>query len=131
MFQSDLNWEKWLKNGDQYLRAATPKKKVSVFTPEIRYNLLAMSLEGYVMAILDYHNSLPFNHTFTDLVFSLERVVPVNKSLKEKILKYENIQSICSIDKYLRQPPTSSELDDLKQAVCEVGDIAHQTCCAA
>ena len=45
MYKNNLNWQTWLKNGDQYLNAATPKSKKSRFGTDIRYNLLAMSLE--------------------------------------------------------------------------------------
>ncbi len=123
--KSDLNWQKWLKNGDQYLMAATPKGEKSRFGADIRYNLLSLSLEGYIMAILDYHNDLPLNHTYTDLINSLETVIPIDKKLKVRILKYENIQSICSIEKYHRTNPTEEELDDLKGAVTEISKIAH------
>lgn len=126
---SDLDWRKWLKNGDQYLKAATPRGgKKSRFGADIRYNLLSMSLEGYIMAILDFHSSLPDNHTFTDLVAGLESVVPIDEDLKSRILSYENIQSICSVDKYHRSEPTEEELTGLKAAVTEVADIAHRTC---
>jgi hypothetical protein len=125
---SDLSWRKWLKNGDQYLKAATPKGENSRFGTDIRYNLLSMSLEGYVMAILDYHSSLPDNHTFTDLVAGLESTVEIDEDLKNRILSYENIQSICSIDKYHRSKPTEETLAGLRAAVTEVGDMAHRTC---
>jgi hypothetical protein len=123
-----LNWKTWLKHGDQYLKAATPKGAKSRFDTDIRYNLLSLSLEGYIMAILDYHQDLPFNHTYTDLVTALETVVPVNEALKNRILQYENIQSICSIEKYHRSKPSEEELDDLKGAVIEIRAIAHQKC---
>ena len=126
--ENKLDWSEWLKNGDQYLKAATPKKEKSRFGPEIRYNLLSLSLEGYVMAMLGYHNNLPFNHTFTDLMQALEKIVPIPEALKDQILKYENIQSICSIEKYSRRPPDESELDDLKDAVIRIGAIAHEIC---
>lgn len=125
---NDLSWRKWLKNGDQYLKAATPKGEKSRFDANIRYNLLSMSLEGYVMAILDYHDSLPENHTFTDLVAGLESVVNIDENLKRRILSFENIQSICSIDKYHRSKPTEEDLIGLKAAVMEIGDLAHITC---
>lgn len=128
MYKSDLNWQTWLKNGDQYLKAATPKGKKSRFGTDIRYNLLSMSLEGYIMAILDFHNKLPDNHTYKDLIFGLERVMPVDTALKQRILQYENIQSICSIEKYHRSSPTEEELDDLKGAINEISMIAHRTC---
>ncbi|MBU1054005.1 MAG: hypothetical protein KKC46_09270 [Proteobacteria bacterium] len=123
-----LNWQTWLKNGDQYLKAATPKSKKSRFGAGIRYNLLSMSLEGYVMAILDYHHDLPQNHTYIDLIIALETVMPIDETLKKRILQYENIQSICSIEKYHRRDPTEEELDDLKGAIVEISMMAHKTC---
>jgi hypothetical protein len=121
-----LNWETWLKNGDQYLNAATPKKTTSRFCTDIRYNLLSMSLEGYVMAILDYHHTLPDNHTYVDLMNALEEVMPVDRALKERILRYETIQSICSVEKYHREKPSEEDLCDLKGAIAEVGRLAHE-----
>ena len=128
MEKRTLHWETWLKNGDQYLKAATPKGKRSVFGADIRYNLLSMSLEGYIMAITDFHHNLPDNHTYTDLIDGLERVIPLDKSLKLRLLQYENIQSICSIEKYHRTSPTEDELTDLKNAIVEMGTIAHGCC---
>lgn len=128
MKTGNLNWETWLVKGDQYLNAATPKGEKSVFRPEIRYNILSMAFESYVMAILDYHHTLPDNHTYTDLMMALETVIPVDENLKYRILKYENIQSICSIEKYHTTSPSESELIDLKAAIVEIYLIAHDTC---
>ena len=125
MERDQISWRRFLKEGEQYLKAATPKKEKSRFNNDIRYNLLSMSLEGYIMAILDFHNSLPDNHTYTDLMIGLERVMTVDKSLKERILKYENIQSICSIEKYHRSAPTDEELDDLYRAIREIKNLAY------
>jgi hypothetical protein len=124
---TELNWKSWLRNGDQYLKAAG-KHGSFRFDTNISYNLLGMSLEGYVMAILDVHNSLPENHTFTDLVDALETVYPLKSDLKERILKYESIQSICSVDKYIREKPTHEAIDNLRMAVSEIGNIAHEVC---
>ena len=130
MEENNLNWKTWLKNGDQYLKAATPKGEKSRFGTDILYNLLAMSFEGYAMAILDYHGTLPDNHTFIDLVTALELVSPLEQSLKGRILKYEGLQTICSIDKYLRTDPTEEEIHDLREAIKEVSKIAHDKCSA-
>jgi hypothetical protein len=123
-----LNWQTWLKHGDQYLNAATPKSTRSRFGADIRYNLLSMSLEAYIMAMLDYHHTLPENHTYIDLMDALETVMSIDQSLKDRILQYENIQSICSLEKYHRSAPTEEELDDLKGAIIEMSMVAHTTC---
>ena len=123
-----LNWETWLKQGDQYLKAGTPKSEKSRFGTEIRYNLLSMSMESYIMAILDFHNTLPDNHTFIDLLNALEVVIPVDKSLKDRILKYENIQRICSLEKYHRNKPSEEDINDLRGAIVEIGEMANEIC---
>ena len=124
----EINWTTFLKQGDQYFKAATPKGEKSKFNNDTRYNLLSMSLEGYIMAILDFHQNLPDNHTYTDLIYGLERVVSLDADLKERILKYESLQSICSIDKYHREPPTDEELTDLYGAIAKIKDMAHAEC---
>ena len=124
----ELNWKVWLTRGNQYLRAASPKSEKSRFNTDIRYNLLSMGMESYIMAILDYHNTLPDNHTYTDLIMALENVVPIKKTLKNRILKYENIQSICSIEKYHRTSPSEADLTDLHGAIVQIAEIAVNIC---
>ncbi len=128
MSTSNLNWRRWLKNGDQYLRAVRPGVEKSRFGTNIRYNMLSMSLESYVMAMLDFHGRLPENHTYTDLMTALDGVVSIEDALKRRILSYENIQSICSVEKYHRKDPTEPELLDLRDAIAELRKIAHETC---
>lgn len=127
----ELNWSTFLKQGEQYYKAATPKGEKSKFNNDTRYNLLSMSLEGYIMAILDFHQNLPDNHTYTDLIYGLEREVKIDEKLKERILKYESLQSICSIDKYHWQPPTDEELEDLYGAITEIKNLALSECPSA
>ena len=128
MNTSKLNWQTWLEYGDQYLKASTSKRKISRFGTTIRYNLISMSLESYVMAILDYHHTLPDNHTFSDLITALDVVMPLEKTLKKRILHYENIQTICSVEKYHRTSPTEEELQDLSGAINELSIMAHKAC---
>ena len=125
----ELNWHTWLKQGDEYCKAVLPGN-TSRFGTDIRYNLISMAFESYVMAILDFHKNMPENHTFIDLITALETVMPVDELLKQRILKYESIQSICSIDKYYRVDPTEAEITDLKGAIDEISIIAHKTCVA-
>lgn len=130
MEASKLNWKSWLLQGDQYLKASSPKTGKSRFGTVIRYNMISMSLEAYIMAIMDFHKTLPQNHTYTDLLIGLETVVQLDENLKKRILKYENIQSICSIEKYHTVAPTEDELIDLKEAIIEISTMAHTICVA-
>ena len=123
-----MHWGRWLKHGDQYLKAAIPKGNKLPLGAEIQYNLLSMSLESYIMAMLDYNNCLPENHTYTDLLTALENTIGIEEKLKNRILKYENIQTICSLEKYHRSVPGEEELTDLKGAIMELGEMAHGIC---
>lgn len=124
----EINWRKWLNDGDSYLKGMPPKGTPGKFGTDIRYNLLSMGFESYVMAILDYKDNLPDNHTYTDLVDGLERVMPIDPNLKERILKYESIQEICSLDKFTITLPTEEEISDLHEAILEIKELAHTTC---
>ena len=57
--------------------------------------------------------------------------MPVDKELKNRILKYEGLQSICTVDKYSRTDPTEEEIDDLRGAINEISRLAHDTCSAS
>ena len=89
---------------------------------------MSMAFESYVMGMLDYHQSLPDNHTYTDLIFALDKIVPLESSLKNRILKYENIQSICSVDKFQILEPTDDELADLYAAIKDISIMAYAVC---
>ena len=130
MLNRKLNWNTWLKDGDDYRKAVSPKS-TKRFGTDIRYNLISMSLESYIMAIMDFYKTLPENHTFLDLISALETVIPVDGILKKRILKYESIQSICSIDKYSRTNPSEDEIIDLTGAIDQISVIAHKICISA
>ena len=123
-----LNWKTWLTRADQYLNSASPRGKKSKFNPSIRYNLLSMSLENYIMAILDFYDTMPTNHTYTELIEGLETVLDVDDNLKRRLLKYENIQSICSLEKFHIRQPSEEDLVDLRNAILQMGALAHETC---
>ncbi|MFH2092473.1 MAG: hypothetical protein ABIJ31_08930 [Pseudomonadota bacterium] len=129
--QEPLGWPRWLKEGDQYFTAVAEDGKRSRFGTNIRYNLLSMSLESYIMAMTDFHHTLPDNHTYSDLLDGLQRVMPVDEELKKRILKYENIQSICSIEQYHRDnEPEEEDLKNLREAVLQIQKMAYELCCA-
>ena len=126
--QSNNNWKKWLKDGDEYMKSMPAPGITSKFGTDIRYNLLSMGFESYVMAILDYKENLPDNHTYTDLIYGIERVMPFDQDLKKRILKYESIQDICSLDKYTILQPSEEDIRDLHGAILKIKDLAHCTC---
>lgn len=122
------NWKEWLNNGDQYQRAGGGQKKASRFDPSIQYNVAALALECYVMAILDYHHTMPDNHTFTDFVEALEKVIQLDPELRQQILHHEQVQKICSFTDYIRKDISPEQIQDFKAVVNRIGILAHSIC---
>jgi len=127
-----LNWKQWLVQGRQYEDAGGSKNGVeSKLSPVVVYNLFSMSLESYCMAILDYHGTLADNHTFTDLMDSLERVYAVKPELKRRILDLEKYQQICAFDDFVVAEVDSIVNREFQNVVGIFGEIARTECTAS
>lgn len=122
----EASWSVWLREGRQYLRAGRGEK--NRFNNSILYNLLAMSLEKFVMAILGYNLSMPVNHTFTDLVYSLEKLYPLDTDLRKTVLRLEAKQEICSFEDYVRTDISDEDIMILREAVKQFEKIADEVC---
>ena len=114
----------WFTEGCQYLTAGSGETKK--FNPTIRYNLLAMAFEKFVMAILIQHNQLPDNHTFTDLVEGLERVMPLELDMKRLIYRLESAQQICSFTDCFKRELDERDLSAMKAMVLHFEGIAEK-----
>jgi len=92
------NVKLFMEEGDAYLKAARGgQKRPGVFTPEILYNLLAMSIEKHIMAALIFKGTLADNHTFTDMIQSAKELCPLDDALIEKLIELERYQEICPV----------------------------------
>lgn len=122
-------WKDWLREGDQYQNAAKyHPNKAARFDTTFQYNVIALALESYTMAILDYHKKLPDNHTFTDFVEALQKVTPLDPELKDRIIRHEQIQQLCSFTDYSRNQATPEQITDFNDAVTQIAVLAHKVC---
>jgi hypothetical protein len=62
------------------------------------------------------------------LIRAWESVSPLEPELKARILKYEDMQSICSLEAYQRHDPTQEQIVELRKAVVELGLIVKHVC---
>ena len=127
-----IDWKQWLVKGRQYENAGLSKSGVSSkLSPVVIYNLFSMSLESYCMAILDYHGTLADNHTFTDLIDSLERVYTISPGLKRRILELEKHQQICAFDDFFVAEVDSIVNREFQDVIGTFGEIARTECCVS
>lgn len=121
------NFNSWLDKGNKYFSGVQGKNgNPCKLSPTIQYNLVCLAFESYVMAILDFHSKLPENHSITDLLDALETVMPIDIDLRNKIIKYEEVQLICPLIEYNRRDPSLEEVDDFKVSIKEISDLANK-----
>ncbi len=116
--QAIEGWEDFLHDGEAFLRtgmgAYTKGKKA--FTSEILYNIIAMTIEKFVMAALMKHGALPYNHTMGDLVEAMDETFPNGMGdIREGLLELDKYQEICDIDTYNISPPSMEEIPGMLQ----------------
>ena len=122
-------WQSFLKEARQYLKSGQGREgKPSRLSTDIRYNLLALSIEKSCMAILLYHNDLADNHTFSDLLKGIAEYVTVPSELNNEILALEQVQSICNLYEYHREKPSEVVVQRLLNAAVQIAGYAEKTC---
>ncbi len=124
--EKEETWQIWLKEGRQYMKAGRGDK--GRFNTTIRYNLLAMAFEKFVMAILMYHMALPMNHTFTDLIEALETVHPLDPETKAVLLGLEKRQEICSFEDSVTTEITDLDIALMSETIARFETLALEIC---
>ncbi len=113
--ESKGEYEEFFDQGTSYLRAARngAAKRPDVFLPEIIYNLTAMAIEKFLMALIMYHGDLAENHTMHDLQRSAKKYVEIRPELAEKLDYIDSFQDICSLSDYRRRIPTPKDVEEI------------------
>ena len=122
-------YQEFWKEGVQYLKVSKGGlKRPEVFTTDILYNLLALSIEKYFMAALVCHGDLADNHTFSDLIDSAKRVRPVDSDLAARLIEAEGYQNICpAFDGYMRKDIPLEEIEKMVIVAEDVEAWADET----
>lgn len=111
----DISGSVYWRDGAAYHRTAVgAQKRRKVFNAEIIYNLLAMAIEKYFMAFFEEHHVMPENHTFTDMIRSANKIVPLDLVLVSDLKALEILQDICPVfADTQRRSPTEEQLEKM------------------
>lgn len=96
-----MSWKEQFKGAEAYLKRV--QKNSTTFNPDLLYNLCAMAIEQYFMALCVFNDILPENHRFSDLVYSVSSFTTLPESIIENLKKLETMQEICSLEGYSRK----------------------------
>jgi hypothetical protein len=117
-----MTWQQQFKGAEAYLRCV--QKNSTTFNPDLIYNLCAMAIEQYFMALCVFKNILPENHRFSDLVDSVSSFTTLPESIISNLNKMETMQEICSLEGYSRKVSSSEDVTFYISTAEEIREFA-------
>lgn len=85
-------------------------------SPSLVFNVAAIAVECYLIALCALHGEMPFNHNYRSLLASAEEKTAFSAALRHQILALDAIFGICSVDDYHHGAPD----DDDRQRILTV-----------
>ena len=90
------------------------------------FNVAAVALERYLVALCYLFCVSPRNHNFTWLMYELENVIDIPPVLNKEIKSMDLIFGICSIDNYHHADPDASDTCRVLSMCTEVQKLFDQ-----
>lgn len=115
MDRGENDWKKFITDGESYLKTSINgyTKRNNVFTPDIIYHTVCMSIESYIMGYLLFHHQLPDNHTLIDLVDAVNKISAVDEDLYARILSMQRFQeAVCSLSAQISVVPQAQHVKE-------------------
>lgn len=90
------------------------------------FNVGAVALERYLLAICEFHSLLPLNHTYISLMCTIESGIDFPAQLSERIKSLDWLFGICSIENYSHPSPDPEDASSVLNMCSEVSDLLLQ-----
>ena len=90
------------------------------------FNVAAVALERYLVALCDLYGEEPRNHNYITLMKTVETLVDVPQELNRKIKAMDWIFGICSIDEYRHPNPDEADMENALYLCDEVRNLFDQ-----
>ncbi len=112
---------------DDYRDAKAYHRRAEQFLQEgqhssVVFNVAAVALERYLVALCELHGIAPGNHNYTCLMDAVEELVNVPPELNQAIRSLDRIFGICSLDDYYHGTP---EPDDTTRVLAMCAQVQN------
>jgi hypothetical protein len=108
-----------------YKTAIGGLRRKNIFTNEILYNIISMSIEKYIMAFLFARKYLPACHTLGGLIKDLKKFIPVEESLEKKVAQFDNLQFICALTFFSPEPISDADITDMVLVLQQIKELVQ------
>lgn len=97
------DWPTYIREGRQYLKTATNgRKRSKVFSNELIYNLIGLSVEKLLVGLCLHRDHLPAAHSLSGIINAVQRLCPMDTALAEEIRMMDRIRDLCALDVHAR-----------------------------
>ena len=121
-------WIDYIQEGRQFLKTArNGQKRKTVFTNEIVYNLIGLSLEKMMVGLCMSYGHMPADHTLTGIVSELNELCPMEASLAEEIRAMDRIQDLCALDMKTFCSVSDGQITQMLSLTERVAEFVNQT----
>jgi len=97
-----------------------------IFTNEILYNIISMSIEKYLMGFLTSKNQMPACHTLGNMIKEVKQHIPVEDGLAKKMDHFDKLQFICSFALFKKEPISDNDIMDMITVLKEIRAMVHE-----
>ncbi len=87
------------------------------------FNVAAVALERYLVALCELHGTDPGNHNYTCLMDTIEEIVAIPPELNREIRSLDSIFGICSLENYNHGIPEPSDTERVLAMCGAVGKL--------
>ncbi len=90
------------------------------------FNVAAVALECYLIALCELYGEEPLNHNYTCLMNTIEGIMDFPPELNEQIRSLDSIFGICSLENYYHGEPEPYDSDRVLSMCGEVEALFDQ-----
>lgn len=90
-------------------------------SPSLVFNVAAIAVECYLIALCALHGEMPMNHNYRSLLRSVEGKTQIDAALRDDIHALDGIFGICAIDDYHHGTPNDEDKVRIL-AICDAID---------
>ena len=108
---------------DYYKLSVGGLKRKNIFTNEILYNTISISIEKYIMGLFVSHKQLPQCHTLFNMITEMKKFATVDDNLVQQMHYFDKKQQICSLATYNKKDIADEDILNFIYVLNEVKRI--------
>jgi hypothetical protein len=122
------DWYDYIVAGIQYLKTAFKgQSRPEVFTNELTYNLITLSMEKLLVGLALYHGKPPNHHCLGSLAQEVAKVEPMRIQMMKNIQTIADYQDLCSLEVGHLKIPNDIEIGNMLAAAKKVESFVKQS----